>query len=90
MIIDVISTMFTRALAEDESLSTDADNNKLGKSVNDDTDDKNADKDEGINTNKNDKGTNTDSKGGERASIDNKKGKGIYDSDGSYNTEEED
>ncbi|GES74015.1 hypothetical protein GLOIN_2v1877636 [Rhizophagus clarus] len=80
--------------AEDEFSSTDADNSKLGKGTNNDkgtnTDGKNADKGEGINTNRNGKGANTDSKDGEETSIKNNKGEGIYDSDRSYNTEEED
>ncbi|GBB89994.1 hypothetical protein RclHR1_16860006 [Rhizophagus clarus] len=80
---------------EDEPSSTDADNSKLGKGANDDkstndTDGKNADNGESVNTNRNGKGANTDSKGGEGTSIKNNKGEGIYDSDGSYNTEEED
>ncbi|GBB84943.1 hypothetical protein RclHR1_11520001 [Rhizophagus clarus] len=81
--------------AEDESSSTDADNSKLGKSANNNkgtnnTDGKNADNGEGVNADRNDEGANTDSKGGKWASIKNNKGEGIYDSDGSYNTEEED
>ncbi|GET01719.1 hypothetical protein RCL_jg7578.t1 [Rhizophagus clarus] len=77
---------------ESESSSTNANNSKLSKGANDDkgtnTDGKNADKGEGINTDSKGKGANTNNKGGEKASIDNK-GESIYDSYGSYNTDEE-
>ncbi|GES84266.1 hypothetical protein GLOIN_2v1735248 [Rhizophagus clarus] len=85
---------FLYSEAKDKSSSTDADNSKLDKGANDDkgtnTNGKNADKGEDVNTDRNGKHANTDSKGGEGASIKNNKGEGIYDSDRSYNTEEED
>ncbi|GBC08686.1 hypothetical protein RclHR1_08300002 [Rhizophagus clarus] len=84
---------FLYSETEDKSLSTDANNSKLGKGANDDkginTDSKNADKGEAVNTDRNSEGINTDSKGGEGTSIKNNKDKSIYDSNGSYNTKEE-
>ncbi|GBB95301.1 hypothetical protein RclHR1_25080001 [Rhizophagus clarus] len=86
---------FLCSVAEDEFLSTDADNSKLGKDANDDKginniDGKNADNGKGVDTDRNGEGVNTNSKGNKGTSIKNNKGKGIYDSDRLYNTEEED
>ncbi|GES82253.1 hypothetical protein GLOIN_2v1877636 [Rhizophagus clarus] len=93
--LKIIKNLFLCSVAEDEFLSTDADNSKLGKDANDDKginniDGKNADNGKGVDTDRNGEGVNTNSKGNKGTSIKNNKGKGIYDSDRLYNTEEED